>query len=193
MECGMTILTDEEQTLMGAIGTSRVSTPGAAFARVVGIDFDGHRPLDEGFVSNHALQFGKGPFGVDGIGFALFLPGFFATLAPCALTNMGQILQANQGMGMLLHYLLTDDMIGILLQPSLSSPHLHQSSGRRTSAFALKTLPQSCIVIGFGNHGPARMKATYSFGRTRDRQVTYPHIDAHDLCLRLRCWVGHFH
>ena len=52
---------------------------------------------------------------------------------------------------MLLDNALTHDMIGVLLQPSLSSADRHKAARRGTSAFLLKTLSQSCVMVGFGN------------------------------------------
>lgn len=62
-------------------------------------------------------------------------------------------------MGMLFHNALTDDMMSVLLQPSLSPTDRYQSPGGRTSAFVLKTLSQSCILIGFGSDSLARVEA----------------------------------
>ena len=55
----MALLADEEQALVGTISISSMSTHWAGFAGVVGVYFDRHRPLQEGFVGNIAMQFGK--------------------------------------------------------------------------------------------------------------------------------------
>ncbi len=98
-----------------------------------------------------AVQFGKGPLGVGCIGFPLLLTGLFAFAPLRSLSNICQILQPDQAVGVLCHDAFGNDMIGVLLQPSLSSTDRHQTAGSGTSAFFLKTLSQSCVMVGFGS------------------------------------------
>ena len=122
----MAVLTHEEQAVLGAVRFAGMPTHRAGFARRVGIDFDRHALVQEGFVGDHAVQFGKGPLGVGGIGLPLLLGnrfGAFAVfLAPScsslgALTNMGQILQADEAVGVLIDDAFGNDMISILRSP----------------------------------------------------------------------------
>ena len=103
------------------------------------------------FIGNHALQFGKRPFGVGSIGLRCFLLAFLPR-APRALSDVCQILQSDKRLGMSCYDAFGDDMIGVLLQPSLSSANGDQSSCGGASAFFLQTLSQSRIMIGFGDN-----------------------------------------
>jgi len=116
----MTVLADEHQAFLGAIGIARMSTHWASLAGVVCIHFDRHRPLQESFIGNHAAQLSKSPFGSGRIGTSLLLARLFAMLAPRALADVCQLFQSNQTVRVSGHDPFGDHMIGILLQPSLS-------------------------------------------------------------------------
>ena len=122
----MAVLTHEEQAVLGAVRFAGMPTHRAGFARIVRIYLDRHALMQEGFVGDHAVQFGKGPLGVGGIGLPLLRGhGLGATavfLAPScsslgALTNVGQILQADQAVGVLGDDAFGNDMISILRSP----------------------------------------------------------------------------
>ena len=98
----MTVLTDKQQAFAWTIGLTGMSTAWARLARVVGIDGNRHTPLQERLVRNHALQLGKGPPGVGGIGLPLLLRSLLAMLAPRALANVGQVLQTDETGGILM-------------------------------------------------------------------------------------------
>src|SRR5216683_7083349 len=84
---------------------------------------------------------------------------------------------------------LADQMIGVLLQPSLSSTNHHQATGSRTSAFVLKTLSQSGIMVGFINHAFARVEGTRSLRARGDCQVAHAHIDTSHTRVGFWSWV----
>ena len=172
----MTHLTDKRETLLGAVGISGMSTHRAGLARVVGVYLDRHRAMQEGFIGKHAVQLGKAPFGIRRIGTPLLLTRLFASLAFGSLTNVRQVFQADQAVGVSVNDAFGNDMIGILLQPSLSPSDSHQTAGRGTSAFLLQTLSQSCIMVGFGNQASSRMKSRMSRGIAGHGQVTHAHI-----------------
>ena len=109
----MTLLADKHQPLVGAISLTGVSAHRATCARVVGIHFDSHRPMQERFVGNHALQLSKRPFGGSPIGLPLLLARFLAFLASGSLPNAGQIFQSNQTVRVAGHDALGDHMIGV--------------------------------------------------------------------------------
>ncbi len=184
----MTVLTDEQQAFTRSIRVTGMTTDRACLARIMGIHLNRHTAMQQGFVGNHTLQFSKRPFGVGGIGFALFARGGFATLpavppewgvlfltplvpsvCPRAFANVCQILQADQAMRVRVRDACGDRMIGVGFQPpirgaqpSLSSADRHQATGRGTSAFLLQTLPQSRVMIGFWHHLFARVESTLS-------------------------------
>src|SRR5215469_16154083 len=147
MERIVAVLTEKQQAFVRAVGFTSVSTPRARLTCIVGIHLDGHRSVQERFVGNHALQFGKRPLGVGCIGLPLLLRGLFAMLVPGALSDVYQVLKSDQAMWVSGHNALGDHMIGVLLQPSLSSADRHQATGSRTSAFLLQTLSQSRIMV----------------------------------------------
>ena len=117
----MTVLADEEQALVGTIGITGMSAHWTSLACIVGVYFDRHRTVQEGFIGNHAVQFSKGPFGIGGIGFSLLLARLLATLAFRPCSDILQVFQSNQTVWVLGDDVFGDDMIGVLLQPSLSS------------------------------------------------------------------------
>jgi len=49
--------------------------------------------MQEGFISDHALQLGKGPLRISGIGFALLGRGTLAFAPLGTLSDIGQVLQ----------------------------------------------------------------------------------------------------
>src|SRR6266568_8094516 len=127
MERVMTVLTDEQQAFVGAVGLRGMPTHRAGLAGIVGIDVDGHASGQEGFVGNPAMQFSKGPFGVDCISLALLQTSLFACLALCSFADVCQVFQADEAVGVLVYDAFGNDMIGILLQPSLPSTHRDES------------------------------------------------------------------
>src|SRR5262249_2334491 len=104
------------------------------------------------------MQFSKGPPGIDCIGLSLFLARTLTMLAPGALANVSQVLQAKERVWMRTHESLTHDMIGVLLQPSLPPTNPHQAAGSGAGAFFLKTLPDACIMVSLRDNGLARME-----------------------------------
>ncbi len=146
MERVMTVLTDKHQAMVRPIGITGMSTHRASLARVVGIHLDGHAPAQEGFVGNHALQLGKRPLGVGSVGLPLLLGRFLAMLAPGSLSDVCQVLQPDKTTWVSGHDGLSDHMIGVGFQPSLSSTDDDQSSRGGTSAFLLQTLSQLDFV-----------------------------------------------
>src|SRR5258708_8171767 len=192
MERVMTVLTDEQQAFVGAVAISSMPTHRARLAGVMGVYLDGHRPMQEGFIGDHTMQFGKGPFGRGSVGLSLLLARLFAILASRALTDVCQVLQPDQRMGISSDDAFGDHMIGILLQPSLSPTNHDGSSCSRASAFLLQTLPQSRIMICFGNKTFARMKRLLSPGRSSDCQLTDTHINANDSGMLLWRGFGYF-
>src|SRR5947209_2616026 len=193
MERIMAILTNKQETLVGTIGLAGMPTHRTGLTRVVGIDFDSHTFMQEGFVGNVRVQLSETPTRLSCIGFTLFLTRFLAVLASCALTDVGQVLQPNQRVGVLLHNALTHHMVSILLQPSLSSADLYQFPGSRASAFVHQTLPQSCIMVGFRNKRFARMERTFSLRGARHCQVTDTHINTDNLLMGLRRGTSSFY
>src|SRR6266704_4389210 len=180
MEAVMTMLADKQESFVGAVRSAGMPAHGTCLARIMGVYLDCHRPVQEGFVGNHAMQFSKGPFGVDSIGTPLLLARLLAALAFGPFSNVCQLFQPNQTVRMAGHDALGDDMIGVLLQPSLSSANHDQPPCGRTSAFLLKTLSQSRIMIGFGNNVLPRVEGPISHGGSGHGQVADADIDPND-------------
>src|SRR2546421_850076 len=193
MEAVMTVLTDKEQALVRSILLAGMSTQGTSLTRVVGVYLDCHTLMQEGFVGNRSVQFSEAPTGLPCIGTALLLTRFFAVLASCPVSNVCQVLQPNQRVGVLLHDALTHHMVGVLLQPSLSPAYPYQSPGSRASAFVHQTLPEPRIMVGFGNKRFPRMKRAFSLRGTRDSEIAYPDVNSCHLLMSLRCGIGSFY
>src|SRR5258708_26215529 len=164
MEHIVTVLTGELEPFVGTIRITGMSTSRAGLARVVGVYLDCHALMQEGFIGNHAVQFSKGPFGIGGIGLALLLRGLLAMLAFRSLSDVFQILQADKRMGVSSYDAFGDDMIVVLLQPSLSPIYHHQTAGNIARAFFFETLSQSRIKVGFWNKLLSRVKRLHSAG-----------------------------
>src|SRR6266566_722199 len=71
MERIVTVLTDKQESLLGAIGITGMPAHRAGEATVVGVYLDRHTAMQERFIGKHAMQLGKGPFRMHCIGFAL--------------------------------------------------------------------------------------------------------------------------
>ncbi len=115
----LTVLADEQEPFVWAVFITGMPTHRARLARVVGIHLNRHTPRQLGFISNHALEFSKRPLGIGGIGFPLLLTRFLALLPPGSLSNVCEVLQTDEMMGVVGHDAFRDSMIGVLLQPSL--------------------------------------------------------------------------
>nr|BBH87413.1 hypothetical protein KTC_21640 [Thermosporothrix sp. COM3] len=152
----MTIVTHKHKSFIGSVLTGGMPTDRARLARVVGIHFDCHTLMHDGFGGDHTLKFSKRPPGESCIGFPLHLAGSFAFASWGALSKICQIPQSDETVWVLLYDAFGNDMIGVGFQPSLSSRDRHQTAGSRTSAFLLQTLSQSCILVGFGSDTLAR-------------------------------------
>jgi len=98
------------------------------------------------------------------------------------------MLQPDQTIGVAGHDAFGDHMIGVLLQPSLSSADRDQATGSRTSAFLLQALPQSRIMVGFGYDTFSRMERPVSPGRRSDGQIADSYI--HTSYTRMGLWSG---
>jgi hypothetical protein len=188
-----TLLTDKQESFVGSILFTGMSTHGTCLGGVVGIDFDCHTLMQERFVGNHAMQLSKGPLGRGSIGLTLLLRGFLALASLRSLSNVSQVLKANEGMWVLFDNPFAHDMIGVLLQPSLSSTNRYQTASSRASAFVLKTLPQSCIMISFLNNGCTRIEGTITFGSRGHGKVAYANIHPNHARMYLRNRVGYLY
>jgi hypothetical protein len=65
-----------------------------------------------------------------------------------AVPDAGQVFQADETVGVGIQDALTDRMVRIQLQPSLSLAQDHASSGRTASAFLLKSFLEAGIMVG---------------------------------------------
>src|SRR5438132_2448578 len=147
MEAVMTVLTDEQQAFVGAVGISSMPTHRARLAGVMGVYLDCHRPMQEGFIGDHAVQFGKGPFGRGSVGLSLLLARPLAMRASRALADVCQVFQPETRMGISRDDAFGDHMIGLLLQQSLSPTNHDARLCSSASAFPLPTFLPSAILM----------------------------------------------
>ncbi len=185
----MTVLANKEQTMSRAIVLAGVPTHGTHLTRVVGIHPHGHAPSKGCFVSDHALQLSKRPFGRLAVGFALLLARLLAALSLGPFADTVQVFQSDHRLGMCLHQAFGDGVVRIQLQPSLSSTDLHQPAFGGTSAFLLKSLLQAGIMIGFGTGSLARIESRRVLSRSTDREIALPDIHTDYCGVALRRWV----
>src|SRR5579864_8180036 len=95
----MAVLTDEQESFVGAIGITGMTTDRTRLACVVRVYIDSHRRVQERLVGNHTLQLRKGPLGIGRISPSLLEASFLALLTPGSLTNVCQIFQADKAVG----------------------------------------------------------------------------------------------
>ena len=122
----MAVLTHEQQSILGSVRFGRMPTHRTRLTAVVRIDLDGHRRVQERFVSNHAVQFRKGPLRVHSVTLTLLSGNGFHSLAVLlapsgpslgAFTDVGQVLQSDEAMRVLGDDACGDHMIGVLRSP----------------------------------------------------------------------------
>ncbi len=111
----MAILTDEHQPFIGTVLGAGMPTPGTSLTAVVGINLDRHTLMQEGFIGNHAMQFGKAPLAVGSVGFPLLLARFLALASPDSLSNMSQVFQPDQTVWVLFHNALAHNTIHVMV------------------------------------------------------------------------------
>ena len=99
----VTVLADKEQAMLRTIAITDMSTHGTRLARIVGINFDSYLRVRRCFVSNHTLQFGKGPLRVCSISFALLLACTLSLASFRSLSDVCQFFQADQAVWVLFH------------------------------------------------------------------------------------------
>src|SRR5438552_9253246 len=99
-----------------------------------------------------------------------------------AFTDVSQVFQADDAVGVLVHNAPTDRVVGSLFQPSLPSTNHYQSPGSRTGALALQPLSQSAIVVRFGPALFAGIEGGTMIQLCSDRQIALDLINsAHGL------------
>src|SRR5713101_213425 len=194
----LTALTHEEQAFVGPVSRTRKATTWASLAGMGGIDFHGHAAGEQGFVRKVAVQFSKGPLRVDTVALTL-LPRNALGALPVWLTLVGtplgafadvcQVFQADDALWVRVHDAMTDEMIAILFQPSLSSTDDDQSSRGGTSALFLQPFSQSGIVIGCGAYSLTGIEMAVVFRIGRDRQVPLSDIDTDHVGMILWAWI----
>lgn len=185
----MATLTTEQQPFVGAIFFRGVSAFGASLTRVMSVYLDGQGTLQASFIGNHAVQLSKTPLGMVPMSATLLFRGVGIPFSVGAFSHIGQVLQTNNRMRMVLNNPFRDDMIGVLLQPSLSSTNCHKSPCRRTSAFVLKTFSQSRIMICFCSDSLSREELVFFLGRGGHSKIPHAYIDANHLSMVLWCGV----
>src|SRR6266516_6648291 len=186
MEDIVTTLTHEEQALVRPVLRAGKTATRASLAGEGRIDFHGHALCQQGFVGDIAMQLGEGPRGSMVVCPPLLLAGGSAMLALGALTDVCQVFQSDDAVWVRLHNAMTDTVVAILLQPSLSSTDDDQSSCRGTSAFLLQPFAQSRIVIGFGPDSLARIEGCMMSRGRGDCQIALSNVHTDHLAVALR-------
>ncbi len=183
----MTLLTDEQETFIWAVFVTSMPTHRASFARGVGIHLNRQTSGKLGFVGDHALQFSKRPFRIRGVSFSLLFARLFALLPLGSISDVCQMFQSDQMVGILGYDVFRDTMIGVGFQPSLSSANHHKATSSRTSAFLLQTLSQSRIMVCPGNNLLPRVEDMFTACIAGYGQVANAYI--YTSTARLVFWV----
>ncbi len=202
MQAIVTVDTTEQQAFVGPIGIIDMPTFGASLRRVIGIDAHDHAAIQHSFIGQHAVQFSKRPLRIHAVAFALLhrntlgpfaiFPAFVGASFR-ALSNMGQLFYADEGMRMLLHKTPGNRVVGVCFQPSLSSTDRLQATGRGTSAFFLQTFAQPGVMVGSVSDLFARMERGFSLVIGGHGKIANANINANDLRVLLWRWIGSLH
>src|SRR5690242_13171731 len=97
------------------------------------------------------------------------------------------MLQSDQMVGVLCDNAFRNTMIGVLLQPSLSSRNNHQTAGCRTSAFLLQALPQSRRMVRGCDDLLSRVEGMVPTSVAGYSQIANTHI--HTSTTNLVLWI----
>lgn len=179
----MADLTAKQQPRMWAISLAGMAAAGTGLTGVIGIDLDTEQPSKSRLVGEMGIQLSKSPLGGVPIGFPLLLRGPLALLPFGALPDVGQVFQADQCVGMGVQNMLSNGMIGIQLQPSLSPADSDPPPFCRASAFLLKPLLEAGIVICFGAYFLSRIELRPVPKRGNGDKVALAHIHTKNLAL----------
>src|SRR5260370_8690669 len=113
------------------------------------------------------------------VGLSLLLARLLAMLAFGAFSDICQVLQSDETVGVLIHDAMTDHVVYSLFQPSLSSANHDQPSFGRTSAYLLQPFPQSGIRYSLAPNLFSIIQSLLIPGRSGDTTLPLPHITTH--------------
>src|SRR5258708_3014833 len=124
------------------------------------------------------------------IRFPLLLTGPLTMFPLRAFPDASQVFQSDEGAGMGVKNPLTDGVVRIQLEPSLSPGQLDTFSGGRASAFLPKSFLKSRHMVGALAYLLSAVElAAIIRGRHRGK-VALAHVNAHNLGSRRGRWVG---
>src|SRR5262249_60313323 len=110
------------------------------------------------------------------VGAALLHTRLHAMPALGPLADVGQVFQAKECVWVGVYNAPTDEVVALLLQPSLSPRDHDEAPCRRASAFLLQALPQSRIVVRFRTYRFAGKEGHLVLGVRCHRQIALAHI-----------------
>src|SRR5579871_6104119 len=193
MEGVMTALAHKEQPLSGPVRFAAIAAVWACLTGVVGVHLHTEGACEDGFVVQKAAQLCKRPLGSMPVDSPLLLCGFLTMFALGPVSNASQVFQADETLGMSAQDVLTDRMIGIQLQPSLSLADDDASSCGRTSAFLLKPLLEAGVMVSFGAYFLSTVELCSIVQRGNGGKIAVPHIDPDNGGMALRRGVRDVH
>src|SRR5207248_1644641 len=109
------------------------------------------------------------------------------------LSDVCQVFQTDDGFGCTLNNAFRDCVIGLQLQPSLSSTNRYQAASSRTSAFALQAFSEPSIVICLGTNLLARIKEGLARCCGCNRQIALFHIYPDNVYIVFKGWIGNLY
>jgi len=179
----MAVLANKEQALLRAIPFAGKAALGTGLTGIVSICLDTDAPGLLGFVPDEGMQFRKGPRGRVPIGRALLQAGFLAVFPFGALPDAREVFQADESMGVRVQEMLADGVVGIQLQPSLSLADSDASPGGAASAFLLKSLLDSGVVVRLAAYFLSAIELRAIAERGNGGKIALAHVHSHDLLL----------
>src|SRR4051812_45889916 len=114
----MTTLTDKREPFVRTVLLARIATDRASLTGKMGIHFDDQGASKRGFVGKDAVKLSKSPTRRMTVRPSLLLGSFFASVALRSFSNVGQVLNANDGLWVTLDDVFRNRMIGVQLKPS---------------------------------------------------------------------------
>lgn len=185
----MTLAADKEQALFRAVGLAGKATARAHLAGIVRIHFDAEASGQPRLVVQEGVQLRKGPLGSMAVGATLLLRGFFAMSALRSVSNVGQVLQADEGRGMGIQDMLADDVVILLFQPSLSQGQLDTFPDSRAGALLAQAFLQPRHMIGLLAYLLSAVELAIILRGRYGGKIALPNVNADHLTIRLRHWV----
>ncbi len=178
----------KEQAFVGLVLLAGIAAFWADLTGVISLYLHTERTGQASFVVQEGMQFRKGPLGGVPVRPALLLTRFLAVFPFGSFADVRQVFQTDATVGMGVQNALIDTVVGIQLQPSLSSADGDAPSCCRTSAFSLEPLLEAGVMVGFGSDCLSAVELGPIVQRGNGGKIALPDVDPHHAGMVL--WSG---